>query len=337
MLRCARTRPTRYRHALTSALEMPTRASAMELNIPGIHGVGDSLIYFVGPLPGFLDLRRRFRAAGGVDPAPRSPACTTSAWCRPSRRPHRRLAWTLPKPVWLLGAAGGKIFRILPKGSLLESSLPQVLSAADRAATRVGGDPWDEALVRLGLGARDVPAGHARPAGTRHRVSSTRRRATQPAKAPADAGLSRRVNFELVVSHLETMNLTDFRHGTRLPSPGRWRRSCARFRAAGFTQVMLSAPDLVRASRRRGRRGSRRVRAAASLRVTGFQVHADFRGPVGHLHAYKVDMAKAMLRMMPRARRSEVLLACSSTSAHAAGDAETLIKDLQKARQLAVP
>src|SRR5256714_7680254 len=29
------------------AWEMPTRASAMELNIPGIHGVGDSLIYFV--------------------------------------------------------------------------------------------------------------------------------------------------------------------------------------------------------------------------------------------------------------------------------------------------
>src|SRR5690349_15451286 len=29
------------------AWEMPTRASAMELHIPGIHGVGESLIYFV--------------------------------------------------------------------------------------------------------------------------------------------------------------------------------------------------------------------------------------------------------------------------------------------------
>jgi len=29
------------------AWEMPTRASAMELNIPGIHGVADTLIYFV--------------------------------------------------------------------------------------------------------------------------------------------------------------------------------------------------------------------------------------------------------------------------------------------------
>src|SRR3954462_14533110 len=29
------------------AWEMPTRASAMELHIPGIHGVGESLLYFV--------------------------------------------------------------------------------------------------------------------------------------------------------------------------------------------------------------------------------------------------------------------------------------------------
>ena len=37
-----------FQHSLDlGAWEMPTRASAMELHIPGIHGVGDSLIYFV--------------------------------------------------------------------------------------------------------------------------------------------------------------------------------------------------------------------------------------------------------------------------------------------------
>src|SRR5688572_16514389 len=37
-----------FRHSTDlGAWEMPTRAAAMELNIPGIHGVGDSLIYFV--------------------------------------------------------------------------------------------------------------------------------------------------------------------------------------------------------------------------------------------------------------------------------------------------
>src|SRR5687768_9797974 len=37
-----------HKHSLDlGAWDMPTRASAMELNIPGIHGVGNSLIYFV--------------------------------------------------------------------------------------------------------------------------------------------------------------------------------------------------------------------------------------------------------------------------------------------------
>src|SRR5262245_51772240 len=37
-----------YRHSLElGAWEIPVHASAMELNIPGIHGVADSLIYFV--------------------------------------------------------------------------------------------------------------------------------------------------------------------------------------------------------------------------------------------------------------------------------------------------
>src|SRR5207237_3530891 len=52
--------------------------------------------------------------------------------------------------------------------------------------------------------------------------------------------------------------------------------------------------------------------------------------------AYKVDVAKAMLKMC-RALGSKVLLACSSTSAHASGDEELLKKDLQKLALLAVP
>src|SRR5437763_11313726 len=37
-----------HRHSIDlGAWDMPTRASAMELNIPGIHGVADTLIYFV--------------------------------------------------------------------------------------------------------------------------------------------------------------------------------------------------------------------------------------------------------------------------------------------------
>jgi 2-keto-myo-inositol isomerase len=105
-------------------------------------------------------------------------------------------------------------------------------------------------------------------------------------------------------------------------------------RAAGFTQVMLNATDIV------GHPGGEEAAVAAvresALRVTGFQVLRDFEGLAGHLHAYKVDVAKAML-LMCQALGSKVLLACSSSSAHASGDASLLINDLQKLATLAVP
>ncbi len=50
-----RVRNAAQAHALACTLgawELPTRASAMELNIPGIHGVGDSAIYFVDRFAG---------------------------------------------------------------------------------------------------------------------------------------------------------------------------------------------------------------------------------------------------------------------------------------------
>src|SRR5207253_8460845 len=105
-------------------------------------------------------------------------------------------------------------------------------------------------------------------------------------------------------------------------------------KGAGFAQVMLNASDLV--GHPEGEPAAVAAVRASGLRVTGFQVLRDFEGLSGHLHAYKVDVAKAMLRMS-RALGSEVLLACSSTSAHAVGDPESLMKDLQKLAMLAVP
>lgn len=105
-------------------------------------------------------------------------------------------------------------------------------------------------------------------------------------------------------------------------------------REAGFTQVMLNATDIV------GHPGGEQAAIAAvrasGLRVTGFQVLRDFEGLSGTLHAYKVDIAKAMLEMC-HALGSNVLLACSSSSPHATGDTEQLKKDLQKLAMLAVP
>lgn len=103
---------------------------------------------------------------------------------------------------------------------------------------------------------------------------------------------------------------------------------------AGFTQVMLNATDIV--GHPGGVDAAVACVRASGLRVTGFQVLRDFEGLSGHLHDYKVDVAKAMLTMC-RDVGSKLLLACSSSSAHASGDSQLLIKDLRKLATLAVP
>ena len=108
----------------------------------------------------------------------------------------------------------------------------------------------------------------------------------------------------------------------------------AAIRDAGFTQVMLNSGDIV--GHAGGERAAIDVVRRSGLRVTGFQVLRDFEGLSGHLHANKVDVAKAMLGLC-QALGSRVLLACSSVSAHATGDREALVKDLQKLAMLAVP
>jgi hypothetical protein len=103
---------------------------------------------------------------------------------------------------------------------------------------------------------------------------------------------------------------------------------------AGFTQVMLMARDLV--SHPGGVAGAVAAVKASGLRPTGFQVLRDFEGLSGHLHSYKLDIAKAMLEMCA-ATGSKVLLACSSTSRHATQDLDAIAADLKKLAMLAVP
>ncbi|MEY2617161.1 MAG: hypothetical protein RL522_163 [Pseudomonadota bacterium] len=108
----------------------------------------------------------------------------------------------------------------------------------------------------------------------------------------------------------------------------------AAMREAGFQQVMLSARDVV------GHPGGLQAAVTAvresGLRPTGFQVLRDFEGLSGHLHGYKVDIAKSMLEMCA-ALGSRVLLACSSTSRHASQDIDDIARDLRKLAMLAVP
>ncbi|HVE53481.1 MAG TPA: sugar phosphate isomerase/epimerase family protein, partial [Ramlibacter sp.] len=103
---------------------------------------------------------------------------------------------------------------------------------------------------------------------------------------------------------------------------------------AGFTQVMLKANDLV--GHPQGWQAAVKAVRASGLRGTGFQVLRDFEGLSGHLHQYKVDIAKTMLEMCA-ALGCDVLLACSSTSTHASQDLDHLARDLRKLAVLAIP
>ena len=108
----------------------------------------------------------------------------------------------------------------------------------------------------------------------------------------------------------------------------------AAMKAAGFSQVMLSARDVV--GHPQGLQAAVAAVRASGLRPTGFQVLRDFEGLSGHLHHYKVDIAKSMLEMCA-ALDSKVLLACSSTSRHATQDLDAIARDLRKLAMLALP
>lgn len=150
-----------FRRALDlGAWEIPVRARAMELNIPAIHGVGESLIYFVDRHDEFSIFDIDFRAIPGAKP-PASAieglhffgivqyigAGRTSDWVEF----YSRLFGFTPLPERVR-------FGILPKGLLLESpccSFYLQLIEPEPAAIDV---EWEEHLQRIGLGAPDVPA-----------------------------------------------------------------------------------------------------------------------------------------------------------------------------------
>lgn len=152
-------------HAFRRALDLgawaiPVRARAMELNIPAIHGVGDSLIYFVDRYDKFSIYDIDFVPIPNVDPNP--PALAGMhffgivQYIGAGRTPdwvefYSRIFGFTPLPNRVR-------FGIMPKGLLLESPCRNFylqLIEPDAAASDVA---WEEHLQRIGLGAPDVSA-----------------------------------------------------------------------------------------------------------------------------------------------------------------------------------
>ena len=136
-----------------------------------------------------------------------------------------------------------------------------------------------------------------------------------------------------VTSEGPLRNILDFGMDT-ISLAGTLPAKLAAIREAGFSQVMLSARDVI--GHPEGFDAAVQAVRASGLRVTGFQVLRDFEGLSGHLHEYKVDVAKSMLEMC-HAVGAKVLLVCSSTSTHATGEPDKLAADLRKLAMLALP
>jgi len=194
-----------YRHSLDcGAWEMPTRASAMELNIPGIHGVGDSLIYFVDRYRDFSIYDVDFVPLAGT--APRPPALAGLHWFGVVQAilNDRTNDWVdfyrtlfgftiLPE---------GKYFGVLPKGTLLESPCHTFYLQLIEPPPGAEDIHWDEGLVRVGLGAPDVRA--AVRALKERGIVFIDHGAVQPTEKGALTQVYQgAVTFELVVSHLK--------------------------------------------------------------------------------------------------------------------------------------
>ena len=108
----------------------------------------------------------------------------------------------------------------------------------------------------------------------------------------------------------------------------------AAVRDAGFSQAIVAAADVV------GHAGGTAVGVRAvrdsGLEVTGLEALRDFEGLDGQMHAYKVDVAKAMLELTA-SLGGRLLLVEASTSRHASTDPEAIAADLAKLAVLAVP
>jgi 4-hydroxyphenylpyruvate dioxygenase len=193
-----------FQHSLAlGAWEMPTRAAAMELHIPGIHGVGESLIYFVDRYRDFSIYDVDFVPLAGTEPRP--PALAGLHWFGVVQAVlnDRTRDWldfyrnlfgftVLPR---------GQYFGVLPKGTLLESPCHKFYLQLIEPPSGADEIHWEEGLVRVGLGAPDVPAA-TRALRSRGIVFIDR-----GAVQPSDKGALTQVYlggvmFELVVSHL---------------------------------------------------------------------------------------------------------------------------------------
>jgi 4-hydroxyphenylpyruvate dioxygenase len=185
------------------AWEMPTRAAAMELHIPGIHGVGESFIYFVDRYKDFSIYDVDFVPLAGTEPRPQALAGLHWFGVVQAILNGRTQDW-LDFYGTLFGFTvlpRGLYFGVLPNGTLLESPCHKFYLQLIEPPPGAEDIRWDEGLVRVGLGAPDIAA--AARALKERGIVFIERGAVQPSdKGALTQPYLGGVTFELVVSQL---------------------------------------------------------------------------------------------------------------------------------------
>jgi 4-hydroxyphenylpyruvate dioxygenase len=194
-----------YRHAIDlGAWGIETRAGAMELNIPGIHGVGDSIIYFVDRFRDFSIYDVDFKPIANAPSHPPALAGLHFFGVVQAIDAGRAPEWIdfYEQLMDFKVLPEGQYFGVMPKGTLLESPCHRFYLQLVEPPAGAAGLQWGEQLIRVAFGAPDA-AEATRALKQRGIVFIDR----EPAEASAKGALTQLykvgVSFELVLSHLE--------------------------------------------------------------------------------------------------------------------------------------
>jgi 4-hydroxyphenylpyruvate dioxygenase len=191
-----------YRHAIEmGAWAIQTRVGVMELNIPGVHGAGDSILYFVDRLGDFSIYDVDFKPIPGVPQQPPALAGMHFFGVVQSIDEGRQPEWCdfYRQLMHFEALPEGEFFGVVPKGTLLASPCRSFYLQLIEPPPGAGSLQWEEQLVRVGFGVPDV-AEAVRVLEERG-IVFTDRNPPQPGGKGALTRLYKGgVSFELVVS-----------------------------------------------------------------------------------------------------------------------------------------
>ena len=156
-----RSAATAYKHVIEQgAWGVPTQVEVMELNIPAIHGAGNSRIYFVDRYQDFSIYDVDFTPIPTVDPHPPALAGMHFFGIVQYIGTDRVEDWTefYTRLFAFKLLPDNERFGILPKGRVLRSPCEQFFLQLIGPDSEIGNLDGDESLQLIGMGTPDVPA-----------------------------------------------------------------------------------------------------------------------------------------------------------------------------------